>query len=358
MLIAALESALGSDGGLSTVEGFMPSARFMQYMAGTTGLAFNFSDARETTQSFPAMFWYASKLGDPSLLWNEKIFLTREDTHFTAEEERFLPIILIYGSRFDMKEVTPPVSKIWTGHGKVPVALIRTGWDKGEGFYVGIKGGTASANHAHMDAGSFVFEALGVRWAQDLGMQEYYSLEKEGVRLWNGNQDGQRWDVFRYNNFVHNTLTVNGEKHQVKGTVPILATYTKDARLGASLDMTSLFGGSLKKATREVVLVKERYLQVTDQVQAAGKPASVRWTMVTSATPKLLDPHTMELTKEGKKLHVIIDSPSAAIFSVVDNVPSHSYDAPNPGSVRIVFDVDVKAGRKETLKVRLVPVVE
>ena len=52
------------------------------------------------------MFWYASKLGDPSLLWNEKIFLTREDTHFTAEEERFLPIILIYGSRFDMKEVT------------------------------------------------------------------------------------------------------------------------------------------------------------------------------------------------------------------------------------------------------------
>lgn len=78
-----------------------------------------------------------------------------------------------------MKEVTPPVSKIWTGHGKVPVALIRTGWDKGEGFYVGIKGGTASANHAHMDAGSFVFEAQGVRWAQDLGMQEYYSLERK-----------------------------------------------------------------------------------------------------------------------------------------------------------------------------------
>ena len=224
--------------------------------------------------------------------------------------------------------------------------------------YVGIKGGTASANHAHMDAGSFVFEAQGVRWAQDLGMQEYYSLEKEGVRLWNGDQDGQRWDVFRYNNFVHNTLTVNGEKHQVKGAVPILATYTKDARLGASLDMTSLFGSNLKKATREVVLVKEQYLQVTDQVQAAGQPASVRWTMVTSATPKLLDSHTIELTKEGKKLHVIIDSPSAAAFSVVDNVPSHSYDAPNPGSVRIVFDVDVKAGRKETLKVRLVPVVE
>ncbi len=358
MLIAALESALGSDGGLCATEGFMPSARFMQYMAGTTGLAFNFSDARETTQSFPAMFWYASKLNDPSLLWNEKIFLTRGDTHFTAEEERFLPIILIYGSHFDMKEVTPPASKIWVGHGKVPVALIRTGWNEGEGFYVGIKGGTASASHAHMDAGSFVFEALGVRWAQDLGMQEYYSLEKENVRLWNSNQDGQRWDVFRYNNFVHNTLTVNGEKHQVKGTVPILATYTKDANLGASLDMTSLFGDDLKKATREVALIKEQYLQVTDRVQAAGKPASVRWTMVTSATPKQIDAHTMELTKEGKKLHLVLDSPSSASFSVIDNVPSHSYDAPNPGSVRIIFDADLKAGQKETLKVRFVPVTQ
>ena len=171
-------------------------------------------------------------------------------------------------------------------------------------------------------------------------------------------QDGQRWDVFRYNNFVHNTLTVNGAKHQVKGEVPILETYTKDAKLGANLDMTTLFGGDLKKATREVVLVKEQYLQVTDRVQAAGKPASVRWTMVTSATPRQIDSHTMELTKEGKKLHLIIDSPSAATFSVIDNVPSHSYDAPNPGSVRIVFDADVKAGRKETLKVRLVPVME
>lgn len=358
LLIAALESALGSDGGLSSTEGFMSSARFMQYMAGTTGLAFNFSDARETTQSFPAMFWFASKLNDPSLLWSEKIFLTRGDTHFTAEEERFLPIVLIYGTRFDMKEVTPPVSKIWIGHGHVPVALVRTGWDEGEGFYVGIKGGTASANHAHMDAGSFVFEASGVRWAQDLGMQEYYSLEKENVRLWNGDQDGQRWDVFRYNNFVHNTLTVNGKKHQVKGNVPLLQTYTKDAKLGASLDMTSLFGGDLKKATREVALIKERYLLVTDRVQAAGEPASVRWTMVTSATPKQIDAHTMELTKEGKKLHLIIESPSAASFSVIDNVPSHSYDAPNPGSVRILFNADLKAGQKETLKVRFVPIKE
>ena len=111
----------------------------------------------------------------------------------------------------------------------------------------------------------------------------------------------------------------------------------------------------MKKVTREVVLVKERYLQVTDQLQATDEAASVRWTMVTSATPKQLDKKTMILTKEGKTLRMIIDSPSSASFSVIGNTPTHSYDAPNPGSVRIVFDTHVKAGRKETLKVRLLP---
>lgn len=254
-----------------------------------------------------------------------------------------------------MKEVTPPDCKIWVGHGKTPVALVHTSWKEGEGCYVGIKGGTASTSHAHMDAGSFVFEALGVRWAQDLGMQEYYSLEKENVRLWDSNQDGQRWDIFRYNNFVHNTLTVNGKKHNVKGFAPITKTYTKDDKLGATVDLTSLFEGDLKKATREVVLIKENYLQITDRVQAAAKPASVRWTLVTSATPKVLDPYTIELTKEGKKLHLIIDSPASASFSVADNTPVQSYDSPNPGSVRIFFDTGLKAGQKETLKVRCIP---
>lgn len=358
LLIAALESALGSDGGLCNVDGFMDSARFMEYMTGTTNLAFNFSDARETTQSLPAMFWFASRLKDPTLLWNEKNFLSRKDSRFTAEEDRFLPLILIYGSRINMAEVTPPEKKIWVGNGVTPVALIRTDWEQGKGFYVGIKGGTASSSHAHMDAGSFVFEALGVRWAQDLGMQEYYSLEKENVRLWNSQQDGQRWDVFRYNNAVHNTLVVNGGKHRVDGFVPILKTFDKEAKLGASLDMTSLFGGELAKATREVALVKEQYLLVTDQLQASTKPASVRWTLLTSASPKRVSAHKMELTKEGKKLYLIIDSPSSASFSVVDNTPAHSYDAPNPGSVRILFDANLKPDQKETLKVRFVPVQE
>lgn len=356
LMTAALESAFETDGGLSLKEGFLESPRYMEYMTGITNLCFNFSDARETVQALPALYWFAAKLKDPSLLWNEKVYLNRKDLHFTDEEIRFLPLMLLYGTQFDMKSITPPTSKIWVGKGQTPVALIRTDWREGKGCYVGIKGGTASTSHAHMDAGSFVFEALGVRWAQDLGMQEYYSLEKEHVDLWNTGQNGQRWEIFRYNNYVHNTLTVNGKLHRAKGFVPIVETYSDPDRLGASLNMTELFGEDLKKATREVVLLNQKYLQITDQVQSSDIPAKIRWTFVTTAVPRILDAHTVELTKEGKKLQMILDTPAQASFQVLDNVPGHTYDAPNPGSVRIVFDTTLESNQESTLRVRLMPV--
>lgn len=358
LMNAALESALGSDGGLSEAEGFLASARFMQFMTGTTGKCFNFSDSRESVFALPAMYWFADKLQDPSLLWNEKDILSRAELSFSDEENRFLPLIPIYGSQYKMKELMPPATKLWVGNGQTPVVLIRTGWQDGEGFYLGIKGGTASTSHAHMDAGSFVFDALGVRWVQDLGMQEYYSLEKENVDLWNSSQEGQRWDVFRYNNLAHSTLTVNGKYHRVKGFVPVTNIYSDDHKLGASLEMTELFGGDLKSAVREVALINEKYLSVTDRVQADDQPASVRWTIVTGAVPRVLDSHMVELKKDGKCMQLIVDSPSATAVSILDNVSKNSYDAPNEGTYRVVFDVNLESGQEKEIKVRLVPATD
>ena len=67
---------------------------------------------------------------------------------------------------------------MWYGHGANPVLMIRTEWDGSDSdVYLAIKGGSAANNHSHMDAGSFVFESKGVRWACDLGNQKYAPLE-------------------------------------------------------------------------------------------------------------------------------------------------------------------------------------
>ena len=73
--------------------------------------------------------------------------------------------------------------------------------------HVGFKAGSPSVNHGHMDIGSFVMEAEGVRWAFDLGVQNYNSLESKGIKVFGKDQDAQRWSILRMNNYFHNTLT-------------------------------------------------------------------------------------------------------------------------------------------------------
>ena len=49
--------------------------------------------------------------------------------------------------------------------------------------YIGVKGGMAKRNHGHMDAGSFVFDAYGKRWSEDLMVPEYTSVPGEETLL-------------------------------------------------------------------------------------------------------------------------------------------------------------------------------
>ena len=55
----------------------------------------------------------------------------------------------------------------------VDVAFLRSAWGDPNAIFVGFKGGDNKANHSHLDLGSFVLDALGVRWALDLGSDDY-----------------------------------------------------------------------------------------------------------------------------------------------------------------------------------------
>jgi hypothetical protein len=136
-------------------------------------------------------------------------------------KNRLLPAIMLWNGAIGINKIEAPKTTYWAGNGVNPVALMRSSWTDPNGIYVAMKGGSVSINHAHMDIGSFIMEADGVRWAMDFGMQEYESLESKGIQLFGRTQDAQRWTVFRYTNLVHNTLTVNNQHQRVTGTAPI-----------------------------------------------------------------------------------------------------------------------------------------
>lgn len=370
MLIAALESALGSDHGLSEAPGFLESAYYMLFAGGPSGDYFNYYDCGRRQTARSSMFWFARKLNDPSLIFQEVEMINsgRYTKAVSSDIERVLPNALVFGKELTLSEVKPPSRKMFTGHGITPVSLVRTHWKGTKGKYLGIKGGSASDGHSHMDQGTFVYDVGRLRWAMDFGLQSYITLESEGVDLWNLDQDAQRWEVFRYNNLNHNTLTVNNKRHNVKGRAEIIKTFENKHELGAKVDLTPVlnFNNELKTATRKATIVDESYLKIEDFIETNAEPADLRWNMVTPASAEIVDKNTIRLSQKGKTMFLKVNSdipvkpairPSekpAEYKCEFGDYKYGDYNQKNKGTVMVGFDVKIPANTAARFTVSLV----
>ena len=363
MMIAALESALGTDFGLCEAPGFLDTSAFVQFMTAPTGECFNFSDSAPYAPCNMMMFWFASKTGDLQRIWLERQYIENLPDDFMDEvdrrftEHRLLPALMVFASRLDMSRPVLPEEHFRVYEGRTPLFIYREGWKSNEDAYLGIKGGSPMTSHAHMDAGSFVYEYGGVRWSMDLGMQDYHSLESRGIDLWNQGEGGQRWDVFRIGNESHSTMTVDGKHHVVKSSAPLTEVWKEKSRKGARLEMTSVFAGQVADAERDIWLDRKNHLHVEDRISASGRDIEVRWTMMTPAEAEIIPGNEIRLEKDGHRMALRFESSGLeAIPFVLPDNPPHDYDAPNPGTCRVGFTVTVPAGAEAVLKASLVPV--
>ena len=354
MFNSALEKAFGQDFGLNSQPGFLKTAGYLQNMTGPSGNSFNYSDAGTGGGLQPAMFWFANKLKDPSVLWVERSRLLNNEASKHVNN-RLLPAIMIWSGGMGIQNIPEPKEKVWVGGGRVPVALMRTSWSDPNAIFVGFKGGSPSVNHAHMDIGSFVMEANGIRWAMDFGMQDYESLESKGVQLFGRTQEAQRWEVFRYSNRVHNTLTVNNELQRVAGKAPITGYSKGPAFMSATTDMSEVYQGSLAKANRGIAIVDQAYVVVRDELETLPRESTVRWTLLTPAEVKIIGKNRAELTRDGKKLILEVQEPANVTLKTWSTNPPRDYDASNPGTVLVGFEAKMAPRTKGALTVLLIP---
>lgn len=353
MFLSAIEAVFKSDFGLNKIPGFLQTGKFLQNMTGPVGPCFNWGDCRLGIELNPSMFWFALKSKDNSQLWVEKGYLQCDDfSIFTCE--RLLPTIIIWGTNLPQEKIANPKLKAWKGQGVNPVALMRTSWTDPNAIYVGFKAGSPSANHGHMDVGSFIMESDGVRWASDFGMQEYESLESKGIQLFGRTQDAQRWTVFRLNNFVHNTLTIDNQLQQVKGYAKIDRFSDNPKFMYAASDISSVYKNQLESAWRGIAIVDGKFVVVSDELIALNKPITVRWTMLTTAVPTFGD-KSINLTKDGKTLNLIVNTEAMVTMKTWLTTPTTTYDAPNPGTTLVGFEMQLEPREKQEVQVLLIP---
>jgi len=351
MFISAYEKAFEKKFEAAGVESFLKTPYYMVNMTGPTGMCFNYSDNGSGAGIHPAMFWLAGRIKDYTVLYEEKKFLGK----MKSASDRLLPALLIWTSGINSSAITAPAKLIWVGQGKNPVALMRTSWSDPNAIFLGLKAGSPKVNHGHMDVGSFVMESEGQRWAMDFGAQDYNSLEQKGVDLWNMSQTSERWEVFRYNNFVHNTLTVNGQLQRVDGNALITGSSDDENFMNAVTDMSSVYSGQLKSARRGVGIADKKYVIVRDEIEPVTDNSVVRWTMLTPASVNITSPSSAELTQNGKKLIIKVNEPAQVTMKTWSTDPPHDYDAPNPGTILVGFETTVPAGKVTAIEVFLIP---
>lgn len=369
LFIDLLQKMWGTDRELTAMEGFLSTVHFVNHMQGNATkqlsggtlktvnpMPFNFADCGTRIGVLPGMYWLAAQLRDESCLYGEmkklSFALAENTTDLTGN--RLLPFLLIWSLPLPLSGIPAPLETTYYAQGESAVAALRTGWGASD-IYLAVKGGTPSANHAHMDIGSFVMETNEVRWAMDLGSSDYNTLETNGVDLWNMSQASERWDVFRYNNMAHNTLTFNGKKQLVSGNVSLNHPIIQPDCRSVEADLTPLYKNEVSYCKRKVAILDNRYVEIKDSIQAGSNALTVRWNLLTQAIPQKVSERIISLSQSTKRLYLLFDGTDTVTAKAWTTRPSTSYEEKNSDTWFTGFEFQIPSNATRTITIRMVP---
>lgn len=341
VFISMLEAAFGSDFGLSGMEGFADSADYMLAVTGPGGRFCNYADSHDSRRCEAGLLWFADrfpeKFGGRGSGYFGCEWRTLEENPARFASDRLAALLLLPAGDTPV-EASPAgggprmeFMRDYHGRGKSEFAAMRSGGDR-DAWYVAVKGGTPSVSHGHMDAGSFVLEAGGVRWSLELGGEDYNKLEQKGFSLWNGSQDGARWDVFRYGVNGHSQMVVNGMRQRVKGSAALECSGFNGADPSVKVDLRDVLGFD---AQRVYYFPGRSRLVTEDHVSGLAAGDVVRWQMVTRASAEVRG-NVLTLTQDGLTMTLEADAPDAVWKVAEAGDLLNPWDSPLEG-VRVVM---------------------
>ncbi|MFA5110268.1 MAG: heparinase II/III family protein, partial [Desulfobaccales bacterium] len=302
LFVAALETALGCSFGLEESSGYAVTGFFPLYVTGPRERTFNYADADEQIHWTAQMFWLARKFQQPVFAW------------YARRNTRAHPLDLLWFEAQGPGRQAGglPLDRYFRG---VEVVTCRSSWDDPRAVFVGFKAGDNRVPHSHLDLGSFVLEADGVRWALDLGPDDYDLTGYFGQN---------RWDYYRLRAEGHNTLVLNpgsGPDQDPEAAATILR-YRSSPELSLALaDLTPAYGRQARRVWRGLALRHRRQVLIQDEIQAE-KPVEVLWAMHTAAEVRLSrDNRTASLSQGAARLAARILSPPGAVFKLLPARP-------------------------------------
>lgn len=314
--VATSKNYLGTDYGLSEIDGFKELGKFPVYITTPTGV-FNFGDNKDRMCFTPALHWYASEY-DSSLLacyqmWDVAgVFTpnTSTDTERNGKGKEDALSLLWYDRSYTTENADfsdePHYLHLTSDVGQ-DMVLIRSAYLDKNATFAGIKGGYNYTNHGDLDIGTFVFDAMGERWAEELGPGSYYA-PGYFVNL----PAGGRWKNYCKRAEGQNTLVINPdmtlEDQYALARAQVLAFNDGSS---CRVDMTDAYRmNGATEVTRDFEIDAEHNrLIIEDNIKCIFK-SEIYWFMHTKAD--------IEISEDGKTAILTIGDKQLKASSLVD----------------------------------------
>lgn len=310
-LFSSMRSALGEDFDLPKSPGFSETGMFAIYSEGPTGLMVNSGDAK-SDKIYPFfMTWLSQAFNQPVYAW----FTQKHSGHHPLE-------LLWYDKRgVDASPAKLPRSRYFRGP---ELAVFRSAWLDSNATFLAFKAGNPKNEHSHLDVGNVVLDALGKRWALDLG-PDNYALPNYFIDYGDSNT---RFSYYRVSAEGHNTLAINPGRAEDQEKWPATSVIRFDSTRQSAVGDISLAYPAAVRALRGVSLQNGVNALVQDEIQLKA-PGDLWWQMHTEAAVAIAaDGRSATLTLGTKRLWISLLSPTAAAAKF-----STSKAAPLPGAL-------------------------
>jgi hypothetical protein len=306
--LAALETALGTDFGLGNIPGFAEAGMFPVHLTGPLNRTFNYADGSDGAIRAPHLFWMARRYDQPPY------------ARYQFKMSSAHPMDLLWRREAPSESSDLPLNKYFRG---AEVVTFRSAWNDPNAVFVGFKAGDNKANHSNLDLGTFVLDALGVRWGVDLGADNYNLPGYFGK---------SRWTYYRMRAEGHNTLVINPgtEPDQDPAAAAKITTFRE--RGVAIADLTPAYKQHARKVQRGIacqigatngktsydeslIAPVKQHILVQDEIETKA-PADLWWFLHTPAEIQITENGTEAvLTRDKARLVARILSPANARFT-------------------------------------------
>ncbi len=320
------ENFFGTDYGLSDIDGFYKLGMFPLYVTGAVSV-FNYGDNKKVSVGAPSLYWFSEKLNEPALAQYQAqatVESELENGKGSLELSRECAVGCLW---YDAKLLNGldtdkfPLSVYLKSDKNQELVAFRSAFFDKNATFAAIKAGYNYTNHGDLDIGTFVFDSMGERWAEELGPADYGD---SGYFV--GIIGGGRWKVYAKRAEGQNTLVFNPNAafgDQYPFAKASFTDYKEDKENGgtAVLDMSEAYRfAGVKSAKRTFELYNNRTcLRITDEFKCRI-PSEVFWFMHTKADIEIIDSNTAILTIGDKQMKATLSADSVGEFKVMEPV--------------------------------------